>query len=322
MKIGIVGAGINGTYLAWRLSKNHDVTLFEKKKTIGKNVCSGLVSARLWDYVPKSNDLVLNTINDAVLHFPDKDVKFNFYPRMLVLNRKSLDRYIASLARKNGANILLGTEIKKIYHVKGQRPQVSVRGKIHEFDYLIGSDGFFSVVRESIGIKAPDYRLGIYTYVNKKSDSDTVDICPLEDGFIWVIPRKKNVEYGVLAKPKEARKIFNNFCKKKKVKPKKIYSYVVPRGLIQAEKGRIALCGDVIGLTKPWSGGGILWSLKSDDILIRTFPDFKKYDHDLKKYFEPKIFFSKLIEKTGRYFGNNYPNIVPKELDFDGDWMF
>ena len=35
MKIGIVGAGINGTYLAWKLSKEHDVTLFEKKKKIG-----------------------------------------------------------------------------------------------------------------------------------------------------------------------------------------------------------------------------------------------------------------------------------------------
>ena len=34
MKIGIVGAGINGTYLAWKLSKDHDVILFEKKKKI------------------------------------------------------------------------------------------------------------------------------------------------------------------------------------------------------------------------------------------------------------------------------------------------
>ena len=108
MKIGIVGAGINGTYLAWKLSKEHDVTLFEKKKTIGKNVCSGLVSYRLWDFIPKSKKLIMNTINEAVLHFPEKQVSLRFFPKMLVLNRKSLDGYIASLAEKNGAKIILG----------------------------------------------------------------------------------------------------------------------------------------------------------------------------------------------------------------------
>ena len=318
MKIGIVGAGINGTYLAWKLSKDHDVTLFEKKKKIGKDVCSGLVSARLWKFIPKTKKLILNTIDGAVLHFPKKDVFFNFFPDMLVLNRKGLDTYIASLAKKNGTKVILGTEVKKIYHVKGMRPQISVGGKVHEFDYLIGSDGYFSVVRDSIGIKAPDYRLGIYTYVNKKSDSNKVDIYPIEDGFSWIIPRKKNLEYGMLAKPKIARKIF----KKNKVKPKKIYSYVVPRGLTHAEKGRIALCGDVIGLTKPWSGGGILWSLTADDILIKNFPNFKKYNEKLEDYFEPKIFFSKLIERTGRFLGNNIPRLAPNELYFDGDWIF
>jgi digeranylgeranylglycerophospholipid reductase len=322
MKIGIVGAGINGTYLAWKLSKEHDVTLFEKKKKIGKNVCSGLVSARLWNFVPKSKKLILNTIDEAVLHFPKKDVNFKFFPRMLVLNRKSLDTYIASLAEKNGAEIILGTEVKKIYHVKGMRPQISVAGKVYEFDYLIGSDGYFSVVRKSIGIKAPEYRLGIYTYVNKKSDSNKVDIYPLDDGFLWIIPRKRNVEYGVLARLNVARKVFNDFCKRKKVKPRKVYSYVVPRGLIRAEMGRIALCGDVIGLTKPWSGGGILWSLTADDILIKSFPNFKKYNDKLDDYFEPKIFFSKLIEKVGRFVGNNIPRLAPSELYFDGDWIF
>ncbi len=324
MKIGIVGGGINGTYLAWKLSKAYDVTLFEKKKTIGKDVCSGLVSERLWEFVPRSKELVLNTISRAVLHFPKKDVNFNFYPKMIVLNRKSLDGYIASLAEKNGANILLDTEVKRIYHVRGMRPQISVRGKVHEFDYLIGSDGYFSVVRNSIGIKAPGYRLGIYTYVSRKSasKSDKVDIYPLDDGFMWTIPRGKNVEYGVLAKPTVAKKSFNSFCKKKRIKPKKMHSYVVPRGLIHAEMGRIALCGDVIGLTKPWSGGGILWSLTADEILIRNFPNFKIYNQELKHYFEPKIFFSKLIEKTGRFVGNNIPRLAPRELYFDGDWIF
>ncbi len=322
MKIAIVGCGINGSYLAWKFSEEHEVTVFEKKKTIGKEVCSGLVSERIWDFIPKSKKLIQNKINEAVLHFPKKNIKLKFHPKMLVLNRKSLDKHIASLAMDNGANIILGTEVKKMYHVKGMRPQILVSGKVFEFDYLIGSDGYFSVVRKSIGIKAPKYRLGIYTYVNKRISSKKVDIYPSENGFCWIIPRKRNVEYGILEKSSAAKNKFNKFCKKKRIKLKKVYSYVVPEGLIHTEKGRIALCGDVIGLTKPWSGGGILWSLTADNILIKNFPNFKKYNEELKYYFEPKMFFSKIIELLGRFVGNNIPFLAPKELYFDGDWVF
>ena len=70
MKIGIVGCGINGSYLAWKLSKDHDVTVFEKKRHVGKEVCSGIVSQRIWHYIPKAKDLIVNTIEEADLHFP------------------------------------------------------------------------------------------------------------------------------------------------------------------------------------------------------------------------------------------------------------
>lgn len=322
MKIGIVGCGINGSYLAWKLSKEHDVTVFEKKKTIGKEVCSGIVSERIWKYIPKSKKIILNTIKEAAMHFPKKDVTLRFYPNMLILNRKPLDRYVASLAERNGAKIVLGAEVKKVYNVRGMKPQISVGGKVHEFDYLVGCDGYFSVVRKSIGIKEPKYRLGIYTYSRKKDDSHKVDIYPSSGGFCWVIPRKKNVEYGVLEDASVARKTFNSFCKKRKIKPGKIYSYVVPMGLTDAQRGRVALCGDVIGLTKPWSGGGVLWSMAADNILLKNFPNFKKYEYDLRHYFEPKIFFSRIAQWAGKGLANKIPSLAPKEVDFDGDWVF
>ena len=65
----------------------------------------------------------------------------------------------------------------------------------------------------------------ISTYVKKKFDSHKVDIYPTKNGFCWIIPRKTNVEYGIMEEPSVARKMFNTFCRRKKVKPKKIYSY-------------------------------------------------------------------------------------------------
>jgi len=322
VKIGIVGCGINGAYLAWRLSKEHDVTVFEKKRKIGKEVCSGLVSERLWDFIPKNNKIVQNKIEKMILHFPKKEVTLDLYPPILVLNRKSLDRYVATLAEKNGAKIFLNSEVKKLFLLKHTKPQVSVSKEIFEFDYLIGCDGYSSITRKTLGISDPQYRLGIYTYISKKDKSKKVDVYPLKNGFAWRLSRGSKIEYGVLGDLKITKTEFQNFCKRKKIKIRKIYSHIIPIDLVQAEKGRIALSGDAIGLTKPWSLGGVIWGLMADEILMRTFPNFKKYDEKLKIFFEPKILFSKLAEKIGRTFANYIPSFVPKRLYFDSDWIY
>jgi flavin-dependent dehydrogenase len=322
MKIGIVGCGINGAYLAWKLSKENDVIVFEKNKTIGEKPCSSLVSERIWNFIPRNEKIIENTINEAIVHFPKKEVKIIFHPRMFVLNRKLLDQYIAELAEKGGAKIMLGNEVKKVFYIKGKKPQVSASGKIYEFDYLIGCDGSSSIVRKSIGIKEPRYKLGIYTYVNKRSKSAKVGVFPLKNGFAWIIPRGLKMEYGIIENLDVAKNEFQEFCKVKRLKPKQIFSHLIPEGLVNAEKERVAICGDSIGLTKPVSGGGILWGLIAADILIKHFPNFRKYNYKLKEFFEPKMLFSKLSDRIGRFIGNNIPLFLPKEITIDSDWIY
>lgn len=322
MRVGIVGCGINGAYLAWRLSERHDVIVFEKKRKIGKEICSGLVSERLWDFIPKNNKIVQNRIEKMILHFPKKDVTLDLYPPILVLNRKLLDRYVAGLAERNGAKIFLNSEVKKVFFFKNAKPHVLISKEIFGFDYLIGCDGYSSITRKTLGISDPTCRLGIYTYVNKRDISKKTDVYPLKNGFAWRIPRGSKIEYGVIENIDISKMKFLNFCKRKKIKIRKIYSHVIPEGLVEASKKRIALCGDAIGLTKPWSAGGIIWGLTADNILIKNFPNFKKYNEKLKDYFEPKMFFSKIIESLGRFIGNNIPSLALEEIYFDGDWIF
>jgi len=47
MKIGIVGCGVNGAYLAWKLSKENEVEVFERNIFIGEKPCSELISERI-----------------------------------------------------------------------------------------------------------------------------------------------------------------------------------------------------------------------------------------------------------------------------------
>lgn len=322
MKIGIVGCGINGAYLAWRLSKGNDVEVFEKKGVVGEKPCSELVSERIWNFVPKRKELIVNEIEHLVIHFPKKDVRLNFFPKMHVIDRRQLASYVVELARKNGARINLNSEVKKVFYMRGKKPQLSVAGGVREYDYLIGSDGYNSVVRKSIGIKDPLFILGIYTRIKRKPKSNVIEVYPLKNGISWVIPRKNEVEYGVYERVDTAKDEFNSFCRRMRIRPKEVYAQLIPSRLTRMQKGRIALSGDAIGLTKPWSYGGIIWGLIADDILVKRFPNLPKYEDGVRKYFEPKIFYSKIAMFAGRYLGSSLPFMAPGEVWFDGDWVY
>ena len=320
-RVGIVGCSINGSYLAWKLSKENEVIVLEKNKVIGEKPCSGLISERIWNFIPKNDGLVENVIDEAIIHFPKKNVRLKFHPQMLVINRKLLDQYISKLAMESGANILLNNEVKKVYFFKNKKPQV-LADKLYEFDYLIGCDGFNSIVRRSLKIKDPKFKLGIYTYINKKNKTNAVNVYPSKNGFGWVIPRSSHTEYGFLEEASVAKDNFNRFCKSRKIKPQKIYSHIIPEGLVKAVEGRVALCGDAIGLTKPTSGGGIVWGLTACNMLLKDFPNFDKYNEDVKKFFEPKIFYSKIALFAAKNLGSKLFFLTPKEIWFDGDWVF
>jgi len=322
MRVGIVGCGINGAYLAWKLAKGNEVEVFERSNAIGEKPCSELISERIWSFVPKKNELIRNNIEELIIHFSKKDIKLKFYPKMLVVDRKQLGSYIVELAKQNGAKFNLNSEVKKVFYIKNKKPQLSVSGRVYEFDYLIGCDGYNSIVRRSLGIKDPLSILGIYTRIKKKTKSNKIDVYPLKNGISWIIPRKDEVEYGVYEKVGTAKNEFNNFCKRMKIKPKEIYSQLIPSRLTKMHKGRVALCGDAVGLTKPWSYGGIIWGLIADNILIRTFPNFAKYEEKVREYFEPKIFYSKIALFATKNLGSKLFFLAPKEIWFDGDWVF
>lgn len=309
MKTAIIGGGVCGLYLAGKLAeKGENITLFESKKEIGKQSCSGLFSQRIFDYIPESEKLIQNKINNAIIHFPKKTLKVAFSKKFVVMNHSELDKLTAIIAENNGAEIILN---HKIEHLP------------IGFDRVIGCDGALSFTRKALNLRAPKFRLAIQGFIKKPDDSDFVETWPVEQGFIWKIPRGKEIEYGILANPKNARFIFNRFSDRHNLKLSKISSSVVSQSQKPPEprKHITTICGEAMIGTKPWSGGGVVWGLKNCDLLLRHFPDFFAYEKENKKIFAREIFFSKLLTKLVYFFGFNFPYIIPREIKIDGDYL-
>ncbi|MBU3934613.1 NAD(P)/FAD-dependent oxidoreductase [Patescibacteria group bacterium] len=308
MKVAIIGAGACGLYLAWKLAeKGEDVTIFEKNNAIGNKVCSNLFSERILEFIPESHKLIEKKINSVIIHFPKKEVKVSFSRSILIIDHSKLDNLLAKLARAAGAKIVLNKNISKL-------PE--------DFDKIIGCDGAYSFIRKKLNLPNPFFRLGIQGFMDDSSNNNFVEAWPCKNGFSWKIQRKNETEYGVIANTNEAYNIFNKFLKQNKVSIKKVEARVVPQGLIIPKNEKTTLCGDAAGLTKPWSGGGVVWGLIGANLLLKHYPDFQKYRKEAKRFFLLKILISKTLTKAVYFFGFRLPFFLPKNNKIESDFLF
>lgn len=306
-KVVIIGAGIIGLYLAWKLSeKGHKVTVFEKKERIGKKACSGLFSERILEFIPESKKLIQNQIESVLIHFPKRTFQIKFSKKFLVMSHFEVDNLVAGLAEKSGAKIILN-------HPVNSFPE--------GFDRIIGCDGPNSFVRKSLSPSNQNYRLAIRGFNSIKNYSNFVETWPVNQGFIWKIPRGEEIEYGIISNPKKAKALFEDFLKKNNLKIERLETGLVPQGFLIPSHASITLCGDAAGLTKPWSGGGVIWGLIAAKTLLKNFPDFLKYKNDMNKVFLPKIIFSKIATKAVYFLGFKIPWLLPKKIKIEGDFL-
>ncbi len=314
MDIAIIGAGTCGLYLAWKLSQaGHKVVVFEKKKTIaeiGQKPCSSLISERLGEFIPLNDSLIENKIDTCFLHFPRKTITLSIKPTHFAIDRLNLVKILFGLARKAGAEILFGQTIKKI-------PQ--------GFDRVIGCDGALSQVREQLGLRQPLFRLGLQVFQDKRDNSNYVETWPIKAGFFWKIPRGERTEYGAIGPLKTIKKDFDEFLSRNfsraALEKSYIKSALIPQGLHLPRQQNITLCGDAAGLTKPWSGGGVIWGLTAAEILLKNFPDFQKYRQETQALFKTRFLKAKLTLPFVYSLGFHFPYFLPSKISIDNDLL-
>ena len=270
--VAIVGAGVAGLNCARLLAKEgYKIILIEKKKEIGKpSKCAGLVSYRILKLLKMDKDIILNKVRKGI--FISKKFRFELESKkpVYVLDREKLDKFLFEEVKNFGAIAKLGEEFLDL-KINKHFVWIKTSKKTYKTKILIGADGAFSKVAKVLKIERPKKILfGLQTTAKGSFNPNEVevwfDVAP--NFFGWVIPLNEEFARIGLAAIKNPNFYFKNFLKKrigKILKPDT--SGIIRPGLIKRSCcERVLVVGDAACQLKPFSGGGIIYSLISSKI--------------------------------------------------------
>lgn len=303
--VTIVGCGIAGCYLANLLSKEgFKVLAIEEHKKIGyPSKCTGLVSWRIKKLISKEilEKVIQNEIKKAKFISPSK-LSFELISKkgMYVLDRPKLDFLLYKNSLNSNVIFKLG---EKFLDFKIEKNQIKIKTnkKIYSSKILIGSDGSYSLIAKKINaIKFSKTFFGVQSLAKSKFEKDKVELWFgskfSKEFFAWVVPINENYAKIGIASKENPLLYYKNFLKER------IGNFLKPdtAGIIRigltktSVYERILLVGDSSLQIKPFSGGGITYSLISSQI---AFQAIKK---SLEKQIFSKQFFEKEYDKKWR----------------------
>ena len=259
----IIGAGPAGLKCAETFKNSKlKVLLVEKNRKIGPKVCGGLMTASGINYLKhnigekKFNRFIVSSI------FGKKEIKINNTP-LYTINREKLGQYQFKKLKKF-KNITTRTNalVSKIY-----KNYIIVNGQKIKFNFLVGADGSFSIVRRYLGIKtnklyiAFHYKVAARKYSNIELFFNTKLFGPW---YAWILPNDNYVSIGAGSNPKilSTEKLIDNFnkwliSKNIDISKAKYEVHALNYDYHGLDFGKIFLVGDAAGLIYSFTGEGI-----------------------------------------------------------------
>ena len=287
----VVGVGPAGARFSRRAAEaGYDVLAFEQGRLGEPLACSGHVSGDVWEYAGEDarEELLQNEVYGARFHVegPGSDFE-DFYKTEVVSNvidRVGLDRHLAELAREGGGEVREEHTVTNVDE-GDDSVTVTVRGPDGVADVeakmVAGCDGPTSRVRRDLDLPEPDELLhGVLGFSDEVDHGDRVDVhLTMPEFFAWRIPRgDAGVEYGLAASPgPDVNELFDDLVGATgyDVDVAKRCSGLIPVGPADSVTShRGFLVGDAAAQTKPFTGGGILYGMRSADHAAREIhPD-------------------------------------------------
>lgn len=274
MKVLVVGAGPAGLSCAEEILRNtnYDVIVVDRKRQVGeKPRCAGGVSQYMLDKAGVSipSEAIIANIKRARIYSPNGSYweMSGDKPYGYVLNRTTFEKALADRVERLGGKIFTN------YHItEGLLSDLK-----RKYDYIVGADGFPSVVRKMLNLPNPSLE-DIHFCVQKtiKLDyypQDTVEVyfgSLAPGGYAWIFPAgKDHVRIGLgipLSTGLSPAKLLEKFIERQTC-DYEYFEYVAK--LIPTAKPHfgnaknVILVGDAGLFCDPLTGGGIIQAIAS-----------------------------------------------------------
>lgn len=281
MEIAIVGAGVAGSYLAFQLSKQHSIDVYEKRlpEDIAKDCAWGTSWRTLRHYCRVCNLSPKNYL----FHICDT------FRSTVYVNRDTISfdkrQFLLDILKKSDANVIYDTKVSK--------------NDLTGYDLLIDSTGaqrtLLPKTANALSEKwfVPNFQVEIHT--TKLPKEFLFD--PRGIGYFWSFPQankrfkigcgsftrnpKQEVESYLAAK--EYSCIYQTGCLVRLYPPSKSH----PFHCLSRPQPIIGV-GECIGTVSPLSGEGITATLHCADLFIDAFKKRKKLK-DIAKLYKEKV---------------------------------
>jgi len=259
----IAGGSISGLMTAREIAKKgHSVLVLEEGFEIGTpDHCGGLVSTSALSElgIEPTQKTFDSTIDSALIYAPSgKHIEINSKKqKVIVVNRRELDKQVARQAEQSGAEIRVKTGFKEKTKLGVKTTDGEIGCKI-----LVDCRGVGALInneRDGVLLSA---QYEVYAdWINDGNVEVYFDNIKYPGFFAWVIPSGNGTgKVGIAGREINVSKLMEQFLKNKGNHStiRKIFAPIWIKGPIKSfVTGNTMIVGDAAGQSKPTTAGGI-----------------------------------------------------------------
>lgn len=278
----IVGGGPAGLHCAKVLSQSSmSVLLLEKQEGFGDKLCAGGLTLKDLEELPLPDHMIQQKIYRASIHSRRRQSQSaTTVPYLFTVNRRVLGAYQRSLLEGTAVKVRTNSQVTEI----GENKVILKNGEAFNYRYLVGADGYASIVRRHLGLKVKKKLIGFqYTIpvtVEYPKLEMFLDARRFHLWYAWIFPHGDTISVGCCCDPSivdhlKVKARFKEWLKEKNIDPgdAPLESNPIAYDYRGVHFGTVFLVGEAAGLASGFTGEGIYQSLVSGREVARMIMD-------------------------------------------------
>jgi len=288
----IIGGGPAGLECARELSGSSlRVLLLEKREGFGDKLCAGGLTMKAMEVLPLPDHIIEQKILSTSIHSRKRNAgTVSTEARLFTVSRPVLGAYQRSLLEGTSVEVKTNSQVVEIK----DNSVILKDGTVYGFSFLVGAEGYNSIVRRHLGLKMDKKLIGFQYTIPVEHEHPSLEIYMnarrFSAWYAWIFPHKDSIAVGCCCDPRrmDPNKLkagFHEWLKEKEfdLSEAKLESYPIAYDYRGVKFEKIFLVGEAAGLASGFTGEGVYQSLVSGQEVARMIIDPEHESIELDK---------------------------------------